>query len=571
MNPTTATGQPGSLGVLRLGAGISDHPQILTYSLPDQAANTDRRAMTRHWASVAAINAERLIIAKYDALLILDRRAAQICELSVRARDGALLRYQDSIFVQLAESRQRWMPAGVFYTHGRLYVANYKANNIIYGVVDAQAGTFQITGEMSHDSAKGPENVVVDDAGVVFSANYDSGTVAAFAPNGSLLWLTSIPQAHGVAVVGQYVFATGLQARTTYKLNRTTGEIVQTAGSTGWRMDKLEFLWPTSIAADIDGRLFISDAHSGFVGLFDQATLQPILAFGGNGPGLDLFNYPYTAVPHENELIVISAYRGAIYIYERRSLRLKEIFNFPFQHWDASDRYFAARLGEGWEGYIDLISPTIQLFGRELRLGYGHLHDAETLEPVYKVPNIDSIVWLHQPYLYFLQSFSIDQDILLMSSSSHRALLLAERSGRILPIPIEVGDDAWVIGDKIVSAGAEVSTDEIRRCRDEFIAAWSKLSAQSPATPVAIAALFRRPIEKGETLIANTLISAPARDFLQFWLNCVRSDRCDDAELAVAGHAYFESISASSYIGIDEYALISLISGVSPKRNHSTA
>ena len=79
---------------------------------------------------------------------------------------------------------------------------------------------------------------------------------------------------------GEHVFATGLQDRAIFKIAAGDGSIIGRNGTRGWNMDQGEFLWPTGIASDAAGNLYVADAHAGMVGKFDKDTLKPITVFG---------------------------------------------------------------------------------------------------------------------------------------------------------------------------------------------------------------------------------------------------------------------------------------------------
>ncbi len=84
---------------------------------------------------------------------------------------------------------------------GRLYIANYKFNNILEALLEPATGDLRIERAIGAETTLSPENTAVSEGlGLVAAANYDGSSVQAFRlSDGKLVWTHELSGAHGVA------------------------------------------------------------------------------------------------------------------------------------------------------------------------------------------------------------------------------------------------------------------------------------------------------------------------------------------------------------------------------------
>ena len=144
---------------------------------------------------------------------------------------------------------------------------------------------------------------------ILAAAQYDGDSVAVLEERGNawrLRCATVVPQAHGVAIVGKYIFATSLATRQLLKINSETCMIDARTGELGWDAAAGQFMWPTTVQSLSNGEIGVSDAHTGHISTIDPVSLTVHSWFGRNGPGFGAFNMPYGFTENAGHLIVAS-------------------------------------------------------------------------------------------------------------------------------------------------------------------------------------------------------------------------------------------------------------------------
>jgi DNA-binding beta-propeller fold protein YncE len=210
-----------------------------------------------------------------------------------------------------------WQPTGVAYnaTLGRAYVANYAGNNIVELQLDCSTASAVVSNTISSASTVSPENVALtDDGSMLASANYDGSTVTVFKNvNGvwNPAWTASVGNAHGVAIIGNTLYATSLHDRTITAFDLKSGSPLKTVGSLGADGTKNQYMWPTGLA-NFNGTLLVTDAHTGYVCALDATTLATETCFGGLGGGIKLFNMPYGVAVRGNQVLVADAFSSQL-------------------------------------------------------------------------------------------------------------------------------------------------------------------------------------------------------------------------------------------------------------------
>lgn len=529
--------------------------KVLTLSNDDQANSKN------NYVSVAPLADQKFVIANYVSLLLLDRKSGAMCKLAV---EGSASDEGDS-----ASQAVTYNPTGVFAdSGGRVYVANYKANNILVGTIDSAMCKFKPQKQYRSGNTRGPENVVVDERlGLLVSANYDAGTVTAFdLASKKERWSASIPQAHGVAISDGKVFATGLTERKVYELDISSGNVLRSKGELGWNPMAGQYMWPTTIFPLGDGNLVVADPQSGFVSILDSNTLSVVRYTGGNGPAATLFNYPYTAVPAGKELIVLSSMRGEIFFLNPDDVKVMEKLSFAKEHWPKSEPL--PIFGDGWAGYVDTSNVTVRAAGGAYKIGFGNLHSAVDGR-VFRIPDSGS-VFNPGSYIYFLQTYASKDLDLLLSSSSTTLLGLAHREDYPdVLIPRRIMMDSWVSGsDLVTGTGKTISlsqlSGEIKARADSYYSYLDKhgwVDKKSLFTLLGFSSMGLS-YEQYSIRVDAAFTSEPGREFKRAYDQCT-DEGCDQKALKIAALSYFKEVAGAAYTSLDEYLLVGMLSGTS--------
>jgi hypothetical protein len=535
---------------------------------PLAVLNDDQANSKNNYVSVAPLAGQKYVISNYVSLLLLDRKSGAVCKLAV---DGNIA-FQGVPRAEEAEvsAPVTYNPTGVYSdSTGRVYVANYKANNIVVGTVDSAACTFKPQGEYRSEHTRGPENVVVDEGlGLLVSANYDSGTVTAFdLISKKERWSASISQAHGVTISKGKVFATGLSERKIYELESSTGKIVRAKGELGWNPMAEQYMWPTSIYPLGNGDLVVADPQTGFISELNSETLKVKRFTGGNGPSEALFNYPYAAVSTGAEVVVLSSMRGEIIFLDPQTMKATEKYAFAQRHWPNS--VASSIFGGGWVAYEDMSEFAVRVAGSQYKIGFGNLHSVAG-EKVLKIPNSGS-VFNPGSYIYFLQGDVAGDVDLLFSSSSTTLIGVVHRDNYPdVLVPRRIAMDSWAVnGDLVAGSGnpAELNTvsEEIKARADNYYALLDKQGWGDRKSLFSLLGFSSMGLNYEQFLIRldAAFTSAPGMAFKRVYDTCTDS-ACDKKALKKAAITYFRSIDSSIYVSLDEYLLVDMLSGSTP-------
>lgn len=531
-----------------------------------------------NYVSIAQLNKDFYVIANYVHLFLLDNRLDRVCVLKPiglsNYKDISSLSYQSKVLKSKVLKSKVYIPTGVFIDHKKnLYVANYKSNNILEGAINTKKCEVHFTREFSSMNTKGPENVSVDDKNnILVSANYDAGTVTAFnLTDGKERWATNIGQAHGVAISDNKVYATGLTERKIYELRLDDGKIINTIGSIGWDPMKSQFLWPTSIYPYNDNELVLSDAQSGFVSFLDKKTLKTIKYTGGNGPSYHWFNYPYSAYPTKNQLVILSSKRGEILFLDSSGTTVKKSLISFKDNWPKFN-YLDHYIGPGWDSYINVDGPKLTIRNRQYKLGFGHLHPIEP-GPTLRVPDISTLYNLG-PYIYFLQGANY-KDINYVFSSSSTTLLgiinQAENPDVIISSKIRL--DSWLYHNNLINVDGIILpesklTTEISTHGEQF---YSLLHTKSWISPKNLYQLndfsdqTRKFGYKEFIKYLDNVFSSPIGREWKFVYDQCNEKSCNIKKLKKAANNYYYEAQGYNYLNLDEFILVGMLSGVAPK------
>lgn len=524
-------------------------------------------SLKNSYVSITPIGDEEFVVANYANLILLDRKNRVSCVMrEVVGSDGDVIPSQipNGVFV----------PTGVFFDgKSFLYVANYKGNNVLRLRVNSDKCEFEFDRVYGEGAAKGSENVYADTAqDVLVSANYDAGNVNAFRiSTGKQLWETDIGQAHGVAIVNDKVYVTGLTERKLYELELTSGRIVRSAGSLGWDVGREQFLWPTTVHPFGESELVISDPQTGFISFIDRESLQAKRYTGGNGPSYRWLSYPYAAVPYVRGLIVLSSMRGQVLFLEPQSLTVSESLYYPLGTWPELAK-LQPHFGAGWDGYIEKSVSRLDVFGRKYRMGFGHLHP-ESKAPVFRVPNSGSL-FNSDTYIYFTQGQMISPDSGVFFSSS-AGVLIGFRAGHgaapiILSSPIQL--DSWLVGEDLVNQGKVLTKTEMSDYFKKRFEQVDRMRLDGWLSPDELfeAGEWQGGRERFDATLDDVFLSPAGKVFLHSYKRC-SSDSCEVSKLRAAAARYYSEVSGLPYVEMDEYFLVGMLANVSPEASTSAA
>ncbi|MDR1920813.1 MAG: hypothetical protein LBS31_03610 [Candidatus Adiutrix sp.] len=225
-----------------------------------------------------------------------------------------------------------FVPTGLYYHQGTLYIANYTGNNILAGQLSADNSRLEITRSITHPALISPENIFVDDE-IIVTANYDGNNVTCFDHEGRLLWEVKVPNAHGIDGNKDFLTVTGLGERKIYKLSRS-GEVLRTTGQLGWELN--EYAWPTDIDILPANEILVTDAHTGRITKLDY-DLKPIKAWGINGSARADFNFPYALYPREQGLIICDTFKGR-FLFLNQDFQIEKIIYLNGRNPEAGDK-----------------------------------------------------------------------------------------------------------------------------------------------------------------------------------------------------------------------------------------
>ena len=458
-----------------------------------------------------------------------------------------------------------YQPTGVAVdAENKVYIANYRGNNILQGRLDLEKMSIAFEREYRSKHSISPENVIIDSAQKrVYSANYDGGTITAFdAVSGKELWAAPVPQAHGVTFDKDYVYAVGLDKRNIVKIDSKSGKIVLESGGLGWNPVKQQFMWPVTVDILNDDNLIVADAQNGFISLADKKTLQVSSFFGGNGLGSHYFNYPYTAKVLGDEVWISSAFRPEIVVLDRKTL--KSIRRYFLRPTIVRGEY-KEPFGVGWDGYINKRpGDIIHLLGKKYQLGFAQIHHPEN---IFYLPFPGTLYCPILRHMYMLQ-YHIENDVTFLWSSSlpYIYMLVADKSGRYASLWVkEATVDSWKDGDCIVTQKerlkfADLACQALNNDRQLKI-----LQKKYGIVPLSELQEF---LGKGLTLNRyNALINKVFASYASVQFKQAYDRYCKIApdKVRSAARLYFgRVVSGSVYKNLDEYLLVSMLSGISP-------
>jgi len=214
------------------------------------------------------------------------------------------------------------------------------------------------------------------------------------------------------------------------------GNVVNSRGSLGWGRD--EYLWPTSVAIDRQGQIIVADGQTGRIS-FLNSNLRVQKSVGGNGPGRDLFNMPYCALPDGDRIMVCDVVKSRLLILDAKTLTLQAAAGTG----DDEPEFFGAKpFGAGYIKYKDT-AHTVTFAGQTWHPDYDSISNGE-----HRITfnNLRSL-WKASNHYYFIQAVNLaDGRLLVGSPQSKEWLVCDDREVRVL----RLGENHWLVGRQLI-------------------------------------------------------------------------------------------------------------------------
>src|SRR5207249_460146 len=86
------------------------------------------------------------------------------------------------------------------------------------------------------------------------------------------------------------------------------------AGSVG--VSRGRYLWPVGLSS-VDDRVLVTDAHNGRVTVLDR-DLRVQEQVGGNGPGMDAFDFPFATLPVADGYLIVDTFKSRVVHLDRK-------------------------------------------------------------------------------------------------------------------------------------------------------------------------------------------------------------------------------------------------------------
>lgn len=518
--------------------------------------------------SITPFDSNYYFLANYSNISILDMRDMSLDLMSVADKRVA------------PRERFFYNPAGLFYSPVRrlLYVASYTANNVAVFSVDIKAKCLELKEIIGSPHTVSPENVFVSDDGkYMVCANYDGSSATAFDISGSPpreIWNTSISLAHGVCILNNRVYVTGLQDRSLFELDLATGAIIRRTGSAGWKPEKKGFLWPTSVFPYSRDSLLLSDAHTGFIYLISTRDLRIKKYLGGNGPTYKYLNMPYCAIVHEKRFIVLSTFQQRMVVGNRKNLKISESVSPEKDAWGymrQSGLPAARRLGEGWNQYTWEKGPHVTLLGNDYSLGYGHLHPFKAARTIPTI-SLSGNGPLYSPEResYFLNTVDSGKFYILFSPQRSPSYCIVPGTITYL-LPVNLSQDCWSIENAICGRKEKIDPSKFQ---DGIMKMVTRLNEKRLPNGLLKKEDFREivfpgcPASQFEKSLKECFPSWEGKKFLEKY-DEYSSRPVSGEEVSDIADDYFFAMEKETFVNLDELMLVHMFTGYQSRKGIS--
>ncbi|MFK7973294.1 MAG: hypothetical protein AB8B66_00275 [Rickettsiaceae bacterium] len=548
----------------------TDHSQNFFLTNVNQTVDIAGADIPLPTVSIAKIKPNYYAIATYASIILLNRQNKEYCMVDMGA--------------------EQQLPTGLYsYGDGTLFVANYGRNNVLYGDINTESCKYNISKVYQTKSLISPENVY-SNGKILVSANYDGSNITAIdIDSGQELWSTKVGRAHGVTIVGDKVYATGLLEGKIFEIDINNGKILRKYGSKGSDTNKGQFLWPTSIYPIDNENLIISDAQTGHISLLNIKNLSVSQYTGGNGPTFKFFNYPYAAVPIDDELFVLSAFKGNIIVMDHNKSQVKESWHFGKPKWtyDLAVDESKYPMIQRWSKYTDTESKKdpLRIGSNYYYLSYATLlpsgknwitlNITKTSPP--KLLLSESVTSFIDEYMYFLQNINLEnQWDLLISSSTESAIAISQslpnETTIILPYSLKCLD-VWVNENELVGPYGVLDKQQIvkklNKSKEKILSLHNSigyipfleliqiLSQTSPMPIKDTDSVTEQAVEK----LNRSFATDAGQKFCHQYKQCNKLN-CDKKYIQNLAALYYKVPYSNRYIPLTEWLLVAMIANI---------
>lgn len=195
-----------------------------------------------------------------------------------------------------------WNPIGLAYRNSVVYVANGSGRDVLELRMDGNDLFLlrRITNPVMRDA----RSVVAEQDGSIEVADEGGGAVLRFRPDGTLAWRAALQGAHGLTAAGGYLYASSLVDHAIHQID-SSGRPIRSAGGIG--VSRGRYLLPVGLSSD-GGRILVTDTYNGDVTVL-STDLKVQRRVGGNGQGLDAFNFPFATLPLADGYLVVDTFK----------------------------------------------------------------------------------------------------------------------------------------------------------------------------------------------------------------------------------------------------------------------
>jgi len=172
-------------------------------------------------------------------------------------------------------------PSGIAYRDGHLYICDLEINAVHDW--DLATGTSRRWGETGDVVLRKPVDVAVGGDGTLYVADTERSSVVAIGPDGTARDLRTDRKAYrpvAVAVSGSTLYVADVAAHQVDAFTLPAGTVATTIGGVGDAPGK--FYFPSGVAVDAAGRLYVSDMLNARVQVLD-ADAKPLRSMGQPG------------------------------------------------------------------------------------------------------------------------------------------------------------------------------------------------------------------------------------------------------------------------------------------------
>jgi len=204
-----------------------------------------------------------------------------------------------------------------------------------------------------------------------------------------------------------------------------------------------------------DGKIVVSDAHTGRLTVLNASDLSLIRTFGGNGPGY--FNMPYGVESAEGRLWVASVFNKTL--VELAELSWETAQRYPAEpwRWRASSRQPSDQInGEDYEQYAS--KETVTIRDHCYRPAYASLRSCTDEDPDLPFPRI-----VAEAYMYFTQAIRLPTGVLITSPQNAHGVFYSDEEHE--PVHVHVGLDTWVVDAQLIGPSGVRAVPEIEKSR----------------------------------------------------------------------------------------------------------